>query len=103
MIEVTKQVVHASDAGFEEHPESYRPRIFIGVMPPCVYSVYELLSDGNAITWPSLPQKETCGFDFWTIYADSIKDITMMRHDLPASIPQADGGGRTDETRMDSE
>ena len=90
MFEITKQTVNASEGLFEEHPESYRPRVFVAENPDCkdaelVHEVYELLTDGQAIPWGCLPQKECCGFDFWTVYADSIHDITMTR--APKVLP----------------
>ena len=88
MFEITKQTVNASEGQFEEHPESYRPRVFVAIPPDndeTVLEVYELLTDGQAISWDCLPQKECCGFDFWTVYADSIHDITMTR--APKVLP----------------
>jgi hypothetical protein len=41
--------------------------------------VYEILSNGQAIPWPSLPC-EGCDFDFWVLYVESLSDITMTRH-----------------------
>ena len=90
MFEITKQTVNASEGQFEEHPESYHPRVFVAVtnvvgedgdgLPEYGSpEVYELLTNGQAISWDCLPQKECCGFDFWTVYADSIHDITMTR------------------------
>ena len=119
-MEITKTTVNASDGHFEEHPESYRPRVFAAIMPPMQYrrggegglartgrkereesKVYEILSNGQAIPWPSLPCVG-CDFDFWVLYVESLSDITMMRHmailhNLPSAqealraIPQADG------------
>ena len=95
-MEITKTTVNASDGHFEEHPESYRPRVFAAIMPPMQYrrggedgltptgreesKVYEILSNGQAIPWPCLPAKELCGFDFWVLYVGSLSDVTMMRH-----------------------
>ena len=87
MFEITKQTVNASEGQFEEHPESYRPRVFVAIKPyndEPVLEVYELLTNGQAISWDCLPQ-ECCGFDFWTVYADSIHDITMTR--APKVLP----------------
>ena len=97
MFEITKQTVNASEGQFEEHPESYHPRVFVAVtkvmttykiggdgLPEYSPEVYELLTDGQAISWDCLPQ-ECCGFDFWTVYADSIHDITMTR--APRVLP----------------
>ena len=96
-MEITKTIVNAEDGNFEEHPESYRPRVFAAIMPPMQYrrggedgltptgreesKVYEILSNGQAIPWPCLP-KELCGFDFWVLYVESLSDVTMMRHTL---------------------
>ena len=95
-MEITKTIVNAEDGNFEEHPESYRPRVFAAIMPPMQYrrggedgltptgreeKVYEILSNGQAIPWPCLP-KELCGFDFWMLYVESLGDVTMMRHAL---------------------
>ena len=90
MYEVTKQTENASEGQFEEHPESYRPLVFVAENPDSKYAelvheVYELLTDGQAIPWDCLPRKECCGFDFWTIYADGIHDITMNR--APRVLP----------------
>jgi len=94
-VEITKTIVNAEDGNFEEHPESYRPRVFAAIMPPMQYrrdgedgltptgreeKVYEILSNGQAIPWPCLPAKELCGFDFWVLYVESLSDVTMMRH-----------------------
>ena len=105
-MEITKTIVNAEDGNFEEHPESYRPRVFAAIMPPMQYrrggedgltptgreesKVYEILSNGQAIPWPCLPAKELCGFDFWVLYVESLSDVTMMRHapQIPR-IPQA--------------
>ena len=87
MFEITKQTVNASEGQFEEHPESYRPRVFVAIPPDndeTVLEVYELLTDGQAISWDCLPQ-ECCGFDFWTVYADSIHDLAMTR--APRVLP----------------
>jgi hypothetical protein len=82
MITITKNTVNvdASQGQFEEHPESYNPRVFIGPMGDFVY---ELLSNGQAILWLGFPQKGLCGFDFWTIYVNSVHDIFMNRHNRP--------------------
>ena len=99
-MEIPKTTMNASDGHLEEHPESYRPRVFAAIMPPMQYrrdgdgglartgrkereesKVYEILSNGQAIPWPCLP-KELCGFDFWVLYVESLGDVTMMRHAL---------------------
>jgi len=103
-MEITKTTVNASDENFkhfEEHPESYRPRVFAAIMPPMQYrrggedglartgrkereesKVYEILSNGQAIPWPSLPCEGCVDFDFWVLYVESLSDVTMMRHAL---------------------
>ena len=92
MFEITKQTVNASEGQFEEHPESYCPRVFVAVNPEegaePVHKVYELLMDGQVIPWDCLPQKESCGFDFWTIYVDSTYyDVVMNRAPRCSSQP----------------
>jgi hypothetical protein len=109
-MEITKTTVNASDGHFEEHPESYRPRVFAAIMPPMQYrrggedglartgrkereesKVYEILSNGQAIPWPSLPC-EGCDFDFWVLYVESLSDVTMMRH---APLTEVEVQGKT--------
>lgn len=86
MIEIDEDIVNAEDGNFETHPESYSPRIFIGLMPPVDEAkVYEILANGQAIPWPCLPVKSLVDFDFWVIYTDSLSDVTMMRHNIPYS------------------
>jgi hypothetical protein len=70
--------VTASAGKFETHPESYRPRVFVKTEHGAA-KTYELLQDGQAVVWPRLPDKETCGFPFWVVNADDLKDITMRR------------------------
>lgn len=91
MFEITKQTVNASKGQFEEHPESYRPRVFVqtctnleeymldhsGLQPTMV--VYELLTNGQAIEWPLFPDKETCGFDYWKLYCPQLRSLGMVR------------------------
>ena len=85
MFNIAKQTVIVSEGLFEEHPESYCPRVFVADAEP-VHKVYELLMDGQAIPWDCLPQKESCGFDFWTIYVDSTYyDVVMNR--APRVLP----------------
>ena len=92
MFNIAKQTVIVSEGLFEEHPESYCPRVFVAENPEedaePVHKVYELLMDGQAIPWDCLPQKESCGFDFWTIYVDSTYyDVVMNRAPRCSSQP----------------
>ena len=92
MFNIAKQTVIVSEGLFEEHPESYCPRVFVAENPEedaePVHKVYELLMNGQAIPWDCLPQKESCGFDFWTIYVDSTYyDVVMNRAPRCSSQP----------------
>ena len=89
MFEITKQTIVANDGNFEEHPESYRPRVFVeaGV----VMAVYELLTNGQAIVWPSFPDKETCGFDYWRMYAPQPGGINMVRQQTTKQTTEDEG------------
>ena len=73
-----KNAVLCANGLFEEHPEAYRPRIFVKTEHGSA-KTYELLQDGQALIWPKPPVKETCGFDFWLVNADDLSDLTMMR------------------------
>lgn len=76
--QLKQNVVLTSAGRFEEHPEAYRPRIFVKTEHGSA-KTYELLQDGQAVIWPKPPVKETCGFDFWLINAGDVTDMTMMR------------------------
>jgi len=95
---VQKGIVIASEGKFQEHPEAMAPRVFVRVVTAfrggmdCQQEekvVIELLQDGQAIKWPRVPDKKTCGFDFWLIETTPSKTdlgrVNMVRHDLPAS------------------
>lgn len=76
--QAVENAVVVSDGGFQEHPEAFRPRVFVKTEHgggKC----YEILQDGQAIPWPKAPDAAVCGFDFWLINADALKDITMKR------------------------
>lgn len=98
MFEITKKTVVASDGCFEEHPESYSPRIFIetcsnaeeylrqggaDIVTP-IWQVYELLANGQAILQPSFP--EDLGFDYWRLYTPTLGQINMIRA-VPRVLP----------------
>jgi hypothetical protein len=86
MIELRQDAV-ASDGNFEEHPESYRPRVFVNTWNwdnPPTSDVYELLTTGQAIPWPSLPKD--CGFDYWTLSAPGLGCVKMVRHKKPELV-----------------
>lgn len=75
LVNQLKQNTVVTAAGkFEEHPEAYRPRIFVRCPEKC----YEILQDGQAVVWPGVPDK-SCGFDFWVIKAKDVHDMTMVR------------------------
>jgi hypothetical protein len=95
-IKIKAQTVIANEGGFEPHPESYTPRVFAKVptnaysnsIEPTVYKVYEILGNGQAVDWPTLPPTD-CGFDYWSFLLMSIGNVTMVR--ATRSVPQADG------------
>ena len=98
MFNIAKQTVIVSEGLFEEHPESYCPRVFVADAEP-VHKVYELLMDGQAIPWDCLPQKESCGFDFWTIYVDSTYyDVVMNRAPRCSSQPVSQPSSQSETT-----
>lgn len=97
-------VVLTKNAQFEEHPEAYRPRVFVTILSrdkqtwfgeyDYKESYIELLQDGQAVTWPSLPNRETCGFDYWSLTVQEGRDtrlgnVTMIRQ---SPYPPATGG-----------
>jgi hypothetical protein len=99
------KTVLTRNAQFEEHPEAYRPRVFVTILSretsdwmgeyDYQKSYIELLQDGQAVTWPSLPNRETCGFDYWSLTVQEGRDtrlgnVTMIRQSLP--VPVADWG-----------
>jgi hypothetical protein len=91
-VKVDMEIVIAAEGKFEAHPEAYSPRVFVAIMPPtgnedgngvpetAVDKVYEILTNGWAVPWPCLPDKRTCGFDYWEVYSDSLPN--MIRHNL---------------------
>ena len=95
-IKIEAQTVVANEGGFEPHPESYTPRVFAKVptnaysnfIEPTVYKVYEILGNGQAVEWPTLPPID-CGFDYWSFLLMSLGNVTMVR--AARSVPQADG------------
>jgi len=97
-IKIEKKVVVAADGGFESHPESYTPRVFVGVRPDFNSAddpkVYEILMNGQAIPWPCLPILK--GFDYWVLYVDHLSDVDMHR---APKCPHINMAGHEYETR----
>jgi hypothetical protein len=99
MFEITEKTIVARDGNFEEHPESYRPRVFVETCTNLqeyiktpntepVMVVYELLTNGQAIVWPSYPDKETCGFDYWHLFDPGPGQTYLVRHtSAPIAVP----------------
>jgi hypothetical protein len=85
-IKIEAKTVISNEGGFEPHPESYTPRVFVGVMPDFNSAadpkVYEILQNGQAIPWPCLPVLE--GFDYWVLYVEHLSDVNM--HRAPKSV-----------------
>jgi hypothetical protein len=91
MYDFVRTTVMASWQTFEEHPESYRPRVFVEsrnrnyeTREAKETEYYELLQNGQAIQWPSLPPKD-CPFDYWSSVVISMRRVTMVRSNIPAS------------------
>lgn len=88
--------VVTSDGLFQEHPESYRPRVFVTVVESLgTSSVIEILQDGEAVSWPRLPDPMTCGFDYWDIRTipgvTRFRNVTMVRKAKTNYPPSAEG------------
>ena len=64
--------------GFEEHPESYSPRIFFSVKS--TERTYELLQTGFFLSWPSLPPADFPEYMHFTI--ENLHCFSMMRRPL---------------------
>lgn len=81
-VKVDMEIVIAAEGKFEAHPEAYSPRVFVSVFVSVSDpdKVYEILTNGWAVPWPCLPDKRTCGFDYWEVYSDSLPN--MIRHNL---------------------
>lgn len=93
LAQIRANTVLTKRAQFEEHPEAYRPRIFVSATQGDATRVIELLQDGQAVTWPSLPNRETCGFDYWHLHVAKgerlLDNVTMIRQ---SHYPPATGG-----------
>lgn len=95
---LTVELVVAKDGGFETHPESMTPRVFVTVLGESnpetpwkwivvaktydnkAVTVFELLRDGKAVIWPHLPPAEP-GFDFWHItLMGGPSNMTLVRN-----------------------
>ena len=68
------ETVIASQGGYEAHPDSYSPRVFVYVKATDIH--YELLRTGEAVTWP---KNNPTGFDFWIIDVNSSSDVGVHR------------------------
>ena len=71
---IKKNVVLVTTNRFEEHPEAYRPRVFVHT----VDGHYEILQDGNAVPWTACPNADDIG-PHWIIDVVSVKNINMKR------------------------
>jgi hypothetical protein len=68
------ETVDASKGGYEAHPESYSPRIFVYVKATDIH--YELLRTGEAVPWVS---KNPEGFSFWIVDVERLADVGVHR------------------------
>ena len=66
--------VDASKGGYEPHPDSYSPRVFVYVKATDIN--YELLRTGEAVPWVS---KDPNGFDFWIMDVEHLADVGVHR------------------------
>jgi hypothetical protein len=92
-IKIEAKTVVANEGGFEPHPESYTPRVFAKVpTTPDLDTVYEILGNGQAVEWPTLPPID-CGFDYWSFLLMSIGNVTMVRaaRSVPRPVSPATG------------
>jgi hypothetical protein len=68
-IKIEAQTVVANEGGFEPHPESYTPRVFAAVRLQ-KGKVYEILQNGQAIPWPTLPNRER-----FVLFVEYLSDV----------------------------
>jgi hypothetical protein len=68
-----QQTIKVAENKFEEHPDSYFPRVFIYVREAVTW--YEILKSGAAIPWTAKPE----GFPFWIIDTDRLSDLGVHR------------------------
>lgn len=73
-IKITGQTVDASQGGYQPHPESYSPRVFVYVKATDIH--YELLRTGEAVPWVA---KGPEGFDFWILDCEKLADVGVHR------------------------
>jgi hypothetical protein len=79
---MSEQTVIASKGGYEPHPDSYSPRVFVYVRATEIY--YELLRTGEAVPWVTLSPK---GFDFWIIDCPKLEDVGVHRETVRSIEP----------------
>lgn len=81
MIKAEIKTAVVSAGKLEEHPESFRPRVFVKIDNGDDIVFYELLQDGYAIPWPKAPTGHPNGgmFDFWLVKAANLSDVNMVR------------------------
>jgi hypothetical protein len=75
------ETVDASKGGYEVHPDSYSPRVFVYVKSTDIF--YELLRTGEAVPWVTTAPS---GFDFWVMDVDRLADVGVHR-DKPGIEP----------------
>ena len=71
---VEKTTVVTTDGGYQAHPESYSPRVFVYVKATEIH--YELLRTGEAVSWVT---KSPEGFDFWIMDVARLSDVGVYR------------------------
>jgi hypothetical protein len=71
---MNEETVIASKGGYQPHPESYFPRVFVYILATDIY--YELLRTGEAVPWVT---EAPMGFDFWVLDCRKLSDVGVHR------------------------
>jgi hypothetical protein len=72
--EITGETIITVKGGYEPHPESYSPRVFVYVRATDIH--YELLRTGEAVPWVT---EGPHGFDFWILDCERLADVGVHR------------------------
>jgi len=71
---MSQETVIAANGGYEAHPDSYSPRVFVYVKTTDIH--YEILRTGEAVPWVT---KKPEGFEFWIFDCQNLSDIGVHR------------------------
>jgi len=72
--QVTENIIVAAKGGYETHPESYSPRVFVYVKSTDIH--YEILRTGEAVPWVT---KKPEGRLFWIFDCQNLSDVGVHR------------------------